>query len=143
MLYVYVCMYVYIYIYIYILLCIYIYIYTYIHAHMYVYIYIYIYIYIYLYIYICILAPAHPGTHARAHTLTRAHPQTSGGRSCTLAGAPWQGLFSARLVWGDIVSFNMLSKVLKMPSLLGRQGIPMRAHLKLPEQTQTSSPRQH
>ena len=48
---------------------------------------------------------------------------------------PRPGSVSARLAWGDVVSFNMLSKVLKMLSILGRQGTPkpMRAHLQLPD----------
>ena len=57
----------------------------------------------------------------------------SGGWKCALVGVPWRGSVSARLAWGDIVSFNMLSKVLKMLSILRRQGTPMRAHLQLPE----------
>ena len=61
--------------------------------------------------------------------------KVSGGLKCALAGVPWRGSVSARLAWGDLVSFNMLSKVLKMLSIPRRQGTPMtmRAHLQLPE----------
>ena len=34
--------------------------------------------------------------------------------------------FQHRLAWGDVVSFNMWSKVLKMLSLLRRHGTPMK-----------------
>ena len=56
----------------------------------------------------------------------------SGGCRCALVGVPWRGSVSARLAWGDVVSFKMLSKVLEMLSILRRQGTPMRAHLQLP-----------
>ena len=55
--------------------------------------------------------------------------QTSTGCRCALVGVLRPGSVSARLAWGDIVSFNMLSRVLKMLSILRRQGKPMRAHL--------------
>ena len=57
----------------------------------------------------------------------------SGGCRCALVGVPWRWSISARLAWGDTVSFSMLSKVLKMPSTLRRQGAPMRAHQQLPD----------
>ena len=65
----------------------------------------------------------------------------SGGCRCALVGVPWRGSVSARLAWGDIVSFNMLSghKVLKMLSILRQQGTPMRAHLQLPDCRSISS----
>ena len=34
------------------------------------------------------------------------------GGTCGLAGVPWRGSVSARLAWGDILSFSMLSEVL-------------------------------
>ena len=46
----------------------------------------------------------------------------SGGWKRTLVGVPWRGSVSARLAWGDVVSFNTLSKVLKMLSMLRWQG---------------------
>ena len=52
---------------------------------------------------------------------------------CALAGVPWRGSVSARSAWGDLVSFDMLSKVLNMLSILRRQGAPLRAHLQLHE----------
>ena len=64
----------------------------------------------------------------------------SGG--CALVGVPWRGSVSARLAWGDIVSFKMLSNLLKMLSILRRQGTPMRAHLQLPESEAWAPPRQ-
>ena len=51
---------------------------------------------------------------------------SSGGWRRALVGVPWRGSVSARLAWDDIVSFNMLSNVLKMLSILRRQGTPMR-----------------
>ena len=56
----------------------------------------------------------------------------TGGCRCALVGVPWRGSVSARLAWSDLVSFNM-SKVLKMLSILRRQGTPMRAHLQVPD----------
>ena len=35
-----------------------------------------------------------------------------GGWKCALGGVPRRGSVSARLAWGDVVSFNVLSKVL-------------------------------
>ena len=71
-------------------------------------------------------------THISAHV--------SGGRKCPLVGVPWRGSVSARLAWGDVVSFKMLSKVLEMLSVLKRQqGTPMRAHLQLPQYTRQKS----
>ena len=60
----------------------------------------------------------------------------SGGWKCALLGVPWRWSVSARWAWGDIVSFNMLSKVLKILSMR-RQGTPMRAHLQLPDLLRT------
>ena len=54
---------------------------------------------------------------------------------CAFVGVPLRGLVSARLAWGDIISFNMLSKVLKRLGILRRQGAPMRADLQLPEKS--------
>ena len=62
-----------------------------------------------------------------------AEARPSGGCRCALVGVPWWGSASAHLAWGDIVSFNMLSKVPKMLSTLRQQGIPMSAHLQMPE----------
>ena len=60
-------------------------------------------------------------------------PPRSGGCMCALVGVPWRRSVSAHLAWDDIVSFNMLSKVLKMLGILRRLGTPMRAHLQLPD----------
>ena len=60
----------------------------------------------------------------------------SGGWKCALVGVPWQGSVSARLAWGDVVSFSMLSNVLKMLNILRRKGTPMRAHLQLTDNIQ-------
>ena len=65
--------------------------------------------------------------------------RSSGGWKCALVGVPWRWSVLARLAWGDIVSFNMLSKVLKKLSILRRQGTPIRAHLKPPERAWTVS----
>ena len=51
----------------------------------------------------------------------------SSGCRCALVGVPRCGSVSARFARGDIqVSLNMLSKVLKMLSILRRHGTPMR-----------------
>ena len=83
-------------------------------------------------------SPSCSATSADAHmrcmgTFRAAQPPCAGGWKCALVGVPWRGSVSARLAWGDIVSFNMLSKVMKMLSILKRQGTPMRAHLQLPD----------
>ena len=41
---------------------------------------------------------------------------------CAIVGVPWQGSVSAPSAWGDIVSFNTLSKVLNMLRTLRRKG---------------------
>ena len=75
--------------------------------------------------------PAAP-TGCRRQRTSRARSYIWGGRKCAIVGVPWRGSVSACLAWGDMVSFNMLSEVLKMLSILRRQGMPMRAHLQLP-----------
>ena len=96
--------------------------------------------YIYIYIYICSIitisliaslqgAPRRHRSDPVGFRNFNAQDLNSGGWKCALVGVPWQGSASARLAWVDIVSFNMLSKVLNMLSILRRQGTPMRAHL--------------
>ena len=124
-----------------------IHIYTYTYTYIHIYTYTHIHIYTYTHIHIHTHTQTHRNTqtrihllhtrtsealaHAHAHTFTRT--KYSGGCRCALVGVPWRGSVSACLAWGDIVSFNMLSKVLKMLSTLRRQGTSMRAHLQLPE----------
>ena len=75
--------------------------------------------------------PPVPARQARKSSPCR-HSFLSGGCRCALVGVPWRGSVSARLAWGGIVSFNMLSKVQTILSILRLQGTPMRAHLQLP-----------
>ena len=61
-----------------------------------------------------------------------------------IVGVPWRDSISARLAWGDIVSYNMLSKELAaqpMLSTLRRRGTPMRARLQLHDPRATQWPR--
>ena len=102
---------------------------------------VYTYVYMCMYVYIevaceCQGARAPVRAHTRMHGLRRQRAlrcvacqsvrmavlRTSGGFRCALVDVPWRGSVSARSAWGDIVSFNMLSKVLEMLSILRRQG---------------------
>ena len=75
------------------------------------------------------------GVHVARHRANVSWRVVSGGCRCALVGVPWRWSVSARLAWGDLVSLNMLSKVLKMLSILRRQGTPMGANLQLPDCT--------
>ena len=137
-----------VYTYIYICICTYLYIFISLSLYLSLSLSLSICIYIYMYIngscpqivasYLCELRSQTLMTGARSAEPQKSARHVSGGCRCALVGVPWRGSVSARLAWGDIVSFNMLSKVLKMLSILRRQGTPMRAHLQPPECTTIS-----
>ena len=52
---------------------------------------------------------------------------------------PGGGSVLATSAWGDLSYDNTFAKVLKVLSMLRRQGTPMRAHLQLPDTTTTTT----